>query len=219
MKKTVPTVVKDKRLIEKRRKQMVKAAAKLFSKKGFHRTTTREIAKESGFSIGTLYEYIRSKEDVLYLVCDAIYEQVRNRLEEEMAHGPTGLAALEQAIIGFFKVVDDLQDEVLVMYQEANALGEALPYVLNKELEMAAMFEEILRDCVASGELNLPNGDIRMAAHNILVCGQMWTFRRWVLRKMYTAEAYARLQVEYLLRGMTGKDQDEREAGLAPTTP
>ncbi len=46
----------------------------LFQEKGFHRATTREIAKAAGFSIGTLYEYIRTKEDVLYLVCDNIYQ-------------------------------------------------------------------------------------------------------------------------------------------------
>ncbi|HET7521925.1 MAG TPA: TetR/AcrR family transcriptional regulator [Bacillales bacterium] len=204
-KKSVPSMVKDERLIEKRRNQMVKAAAKLFSKKGFHRTTTREIAKESGFSIGTLYEYIRSKEDILYLVCDAIYDQVSSRLKEEMDHERDGLASLKQAIVGFFKVVDDLQDEVLVMYQEANALGEALPYVLKKELEMAAMFEDILTHCMEAGELHLPKNDVRIAAHNILVCGQMWTFRRWILRRLYTVEEYAELQVAYLLRGMTGK--------------
>ena len=55
---------------------MIQGAVKLFKEKGFHRTTTREIAKEAGFSIGTLYEYIRTKEDVLYLVCDSIYDEV-----------------------------------------------------------------------------------------------------------------------------------------------
>src|SRR5690625_5003445 len=58
--------VKDSKLIKKRRNQMMQGAITLFKEKGFHRTTTREIAKESGFSIGTLYEYIRTKEDVLY---------------------------------------------------------------------------------------------------------------------------------------------------------
>src|SRR5699024_4011844 len=62
--------VKDSKLIKKRRNQMIQGAITLFKEKGFHRTTTREIAKESGFSIGTLYEYIRTKEDVLYLVSD-----------------------------------------------------------------------------------------------------------------------------------------------------
>ena len=59
---------------------MIRGAVSLFKQKGFHRTTTREIAKEAGFSIGTLYEYIRTKEDVLYFVCDSIYDEVSERL-------------------------------------------------------------------------------------------------------------------------------------------
>ncbi|HET7579332.1 MAG TPA: TetR/AcrR family transcriptional regulator [Bacillales bacterium] len=205
-KKNVPSTVKDEKLIEKRREQMVQAAVKLFSEKGFHRTTTREIAKESGFSIGTLYEYIRSKEDVLYLVCDSIYDQVSGRLQEELNHEHTGLESLKHAIAGFIRVMDDLQNEVLVMYQEANALSkEALPYVLKKELEMTAMFENILTQCVSSGELDLSEKEVKLAAHNIMVSGQMWTFRRWTLRKMYTIEEYAKMQVMYLLQGMTGE--------------
>src|SRR5690625_1429633 len=86
--------VKDSELIKKRRNQMIQGAITLFKEKGFHRTTTREIAKESGFSIGTLYEYIRTKEDVLYLVCDSIYENVSERLEEknDLSHMLSALA-------------------------------------------------------------------------------------------------------------------------------
>src|SRR6185312_16086467 len=79
-KRKVKSSVKDESLIEKRREQMIRGAVKLFKEKGFHRATTREIAKEAGFSIGTLYEYIRTKEDVLYLVCDSIYNEVHTRL-------------------------------------------------------------------------------------------------------------------------------------------
>jgi len=68
----VQSTVKDENLIAIRREQMIEGAIKLFKEKGFHRATTREIAKAAGFSIGTLYEYIRTKEDVLYLVCDSI---------------------------------------------------------------------------------------------------------------------------------------------------
>jgi AcrR family transcriptional regulator len=44
----------------------------------------REIAKAAGVSIGTLYEYIKIKEDVLYLIWDRIYDQVRDRLKENI---------------------------------------------------------------------------------------------------------------------------------------
>jgi AcrR family transcriptional regulator len=83
-KREVLASVKDERLVQKRRDQMIKGAVTLFKEKGFHRTTTREIAKAAGFSIGTLYEYIRSKEDVLYLVCDSIYDHVCERLEQDL---------------------------------------------------------------------------------------------------------------------------------------
>ncbi|MCT6816112.1 MAG: TetR/AcrR family transcriptional regulator, partial [Lysinibacillus fusiformis] len=61
----VQSTVKDENLIAIRREQMIQGAIKLFKEKGYHRATTREIAKAAGFSIGTLYEYIRTKEDVL----------------------------------------------------------------------------------------------------------------------------------------------------------
>ncbi|WP_078429682.1 TetR/AcrR family transcriptional regulator [Alkalihalobacterium alkalinitrilicum] len=203
-KKKVPSMVKDQQLIKKRREQMIKGAVNLFKEKGFHRTTTREIAKESGFSIGTLYEYIGSKEDILYLVCDSIYEEVRDRLKQYLDHDRSGIDRLKQAITSYFKVVDEMNDEFLVMYQEAKSLPkEALPYVLQKELEMTEMIELIVRDCVNDGLLDLnEEAEIKLVAHNILVQGHMWTFRRWVLRKQFSLEQYTELQIEQLLKGI-----------------
>ena len=55
-------------LIEKRHQQIVDGACKIFFTKGYHPTTTRDIANACGMSIGQLYHYISSKDDVLYLV-------------------------------------------------------------------------------------------------------------------------------------------------------
>jgi AcrR family transcriptional regulator len=55
-------------LIEKNHQQIVDGACRIFFKKGFHPTTTRDIAKACGMSIGQLYHYITSKDDVLFLV-------------------------------------------------------------------------------------------------------------------------------------------------------
>ena len=78
----IHTEVKDSDLVVRRRRQIVDAAVHLFISKGFHKTTTREIAKAAGFSIGTLYEYVNSKEDVLYLVCQAIHSEMEQRLRQ-----------------------------------------------------------------------------------------------------------------------------------------
>ncbi|MFA9457685.1 TetR/AcrR family transcriptional regulator [Halalkalibacter sp. AB-rgal2] len=203
MKKAVKSLVKDPELIRKRREQMVKAAVHLFTEKGFHRTTTREIASASGFSIGTLYEYIRTKEDVLFLVCDSIYEEVRGRLQSLLKEEGSGMDRLKNAISSYFQVVHEMQDEVLVMYQETKSLSkDALKYVLEKEVQMVAMIEEVLHHCVKEKIATLNEKQIKLIAHNVVVQGQMWTFRRWSIQKLYNIEEYTQLQVEILLSGM-----------------
>lgn len=202
----VQASVKDERLIEIRRNQMITGAVSLFKEKGFHRTTTREIAKAAGFSIGTLYEYIRKKEDVLYLVCDRIYDQVRDRLKEDIDPNQGSIENLKKAISNYFIVMDEMQDEVLVMYQEAKSLTkDALPYVLKKELQMVEMFESILSSCVENGEISLTDHERKLISHNIFVQGQMWGFRRWVLQGLYTLEEYTNLQINNLLEGIRSK--------------
>ena len=94
---------------------------------------------------------------------------------------------LKQGIRNYFRVVDELQDEFLVMYQESKSLTkEALPYVLQKELDMTFMIEEMLTRCVENGQFALTKEQIRLLSHNIVVLGQMWAFGRCVIQKMFT---------------------------------
>jgi TetR/AcrR family transcriptional regulator, cholesterol catabolism regulator len=215
-KREVQASVKDERLVQRRRDQMIKGAVSLFKQKGFHRTTTREIAKAAGFSIGTLYEYIRTKEDVLYLVCDSIYDHVSERLQQDLEHKQGTLESLRHGIGNYFRVIDEMQAEVLVMYQEAKSLTkDALPYVLKKENEMAAMFEKLISLCVENGELNLTEKQVKILSHTIIVEGQMWSFRRWTLQKLYTLEEYIELQTELLFSGINGISQVQKKSTTA----
>jgi AcrR family transcriptional regulator len=199
--KTIPSLVKDPKLIEKRRDQIIEAAVDLFIRKGFHKTTTREIARASGFSIGTLYEYIESKEDVLYLVCDAIHAEVESRLREAITFNGTGLKILKMALRSFFRVMDQMSDRVLLIYQETKSLPpETLRYVLRREEEITRIFEEILRKGIADGSIHIDEKHVKLMADNIMVLGEMWVFRRWTLKKHYTLEEYIEKQTALLLR-------------------
>ena len=204
-KREIASSVKDESLIEKRREQMIRGAVTLFKEKGFHRTTTREIAKAAGFSIGTLYEYIRTKEDVLYLVCDSIYDEVHTRLDRlDIEQG--SIDVLVTAIEHYYTLIDDMQDEFVVMYQESKSLPkDALSYVLNKEIEMVALFERLLTQCVDNGEINMTPKEVVMASHHLFVQGQMWAFRRWALRD-FTIQEFIDMQTKFLLQGMAGEN-------------
>lgn len=201
-KKEVQSSVKDESLIEKRRNQMVQAAVQLFKEKGFHRTTTREIAQAAGFSIGTLYEYIRTKEDILFLVCDNIYNEVQARISN-LAMEKGTIAELEAAIVQYYTLIDDMNDEFVVMYQESKSLQkDALAYVLKKELEMVAIFEKMLRACYDNDLLAVAREDIPLAAQHIVIQGQMWAFRRWALAKDYSLDQFITSSQQQLLQGM-----------------
>ena len=68
----VPT---QKRSIEK--KQRIKdAALKLMSEKGYFATSSNEIAREAGVSIGTFYSYFKDKKELYAELVDDIYTAV-----------------------------------------------------------------------------------------------------------------------------------------------
>lgn len=186
--------IKDRELVEKRRNQMIQGAITLFKEKGYHRTTTREIAKESGFSIGTLYEYIRTKEDVLFLVCDSIYEEVRKRLGSAINLEKPSVNNLVSLIKSYFHLMDEMQEEILIMYQEVKSLKkETKDYVMEKERDMVKMLERAINTSLPD---RINSQDAVLLANNIFVQGQMWGFRRWILQKEFTLEEYMDSQIE-----------------------
>lgn len=200
----VQSTVKDESLIAIRREQMIQGAIKLFKEKGFHRATTREIAKAAGFSIGTLYEYIRTKEDVLYLVCDSIYKQSMESLANfDLKEGT--VEDLKAAIREYFLQVDSMLDELTIMYQETKSLTkEAQIYVFNKEFEIVAVVERLLKRCVQSGEISMTDQQIHMAANSLVVQGQSWAFRKWALHRQHTLDEYIDMQTTLFISGIKG---------------
>jgi AcrR family transcriptional regulator len=60
----VPSTAKDVDLIDSKHQQIVNGACRILFKKGYYRTTIREIALACGMSMGQLYHYI-SKDDAL----------------------------------------------------------------------------------------------------------------------------------------------------------
>ena len=198
----IPTQVKDPNLVERRRRQIADAAVQLFIAKGFHKTTTRQIASASGFSIGSLYEYFTSKEDILYMVCESIHAEVERGVADAMSKTTGGREALAGVIREYFKVCHRMSDFILLIYQESQSLpSQWRKRVLENELQITGLFVEVLARLAASGELpGVKEEQIELTAHNIVVLGHMWTFRRWFLARHYSLEDYIERQTAFILK-------------------
>ena len=199
--KDIPTQVKDPELVDRRRRQIADAAVQLFIDKGFHKTTTRQIASAAGFSIGSVYEYFASKEDILYMVCESIHAEVERGVSMAMSRASGGQSALKEIIREYFMVCDRMSDFILLIYQETQSLPlQWQNRVLENELRITGLFIEALARIASTGELqNLDERSLELTAHNIIVLGHMWTFRRWFLTRHYRIEDYIQRQTKLIL--------------------
>jgi TetR/AcrR family transcriptional regulator, cholesterol catabolism regulator len=199
--KGIPTQIKNPDLVAQRHRQIVDAAVQLFIKQGFHKTTTRQIARAAGFSIGSLYEYIASKEDILYLVCDAIHAEVERGVSQAMTSASGDKNPLAEVIREYFLVCNRMSDHILLIYQETQSLPPRWrKKVLENEVRITGIFMEVLEHLVSSGNLpRISERSMELVAHNISVLGHMWTFRRWFLARHYSIEDYIELQTEFIL--------------------
>ncbi len=204
--KVIPTLVKDLSLVTKKRRVIVDAAVGLFVGKGYHQTTTREIAREAGFSIGTLYEYVGSKEDILYLVCEAIHAEIETRLGGDGDRLLPVKERLVKAIADYVRVCDRMQDSVLLIYRETASLTtDSRRYVLKNEARITEVFSRILGDGVREGVFVLKGEKgVELMAHNIVVLGHMWAFRRWFLRGTFTVDEYIGYQTSLIMGELNG---------------
>ncbi len=202
----IPTQIKNPDLVERRRRQIVDAAVQLFIEKGFHKTTTRQIAQAAGFSIGSLYEYVSSKEDVLFLVCEAIHAEIKRGVAEALARTMEGRGTLAEVIREYFLVCHRMCDHILLIYQETQSLPQQWrKKVLENEINITGIFVSVLARLVAAGDLpRMEDRAIDLVAHDITVLGHMWTFRRWFLGRHYSIEEYIDLQTDFIMGKATG---------------
>jgi len=63
-----------RQLVAARRRQILDAATRVFSERGFPRATIKEIARTAGVAEGTIYNYFGSKEDLLFGLLDRVNE-------------------------------------------------------------------------------------------------------------------------------------------------
>ena len=204
--KEVATQIKNKELVKERRRQIVDAAVPLFVERGYHKTTTRALAQATGLSIGSMYEYISTKDDVLYLVCMAIHAEVEHAVREALGRPLEGKAALAEVIREYFLVCDRMSDHILLMYQVTHFLPPKWQKkVLEAELRITDVFIQAMSELKRRGTLGgVDDATINLMGHNISVLGHTWTFRRWYFAKNFTVEQYIEQQTDFIMSFVAG---------------
>lgn len=130
------------------------AALRLFKEKGYHATSMRDIANAVGINKGSLYSYIKSKEDLLIPVFEQAQGVLLVELEQIAADSslrPT--ERLKRALHAHVTAVADNLDVLTVYLSEWRQLAtESLATNRAQRERHARLFHQILLDGVETGE-------------------------------------------------------------------
>lgn len=197
--------VKDAELVVERRAHIARAAARVFRAKGFHSATIRDVAVEAGLSQGSLYNYVRTKDDILYLVHQDMTAAYARDVEAAIDGIAEPRARLRAALAAFVHAMRERHGDIALIYQETHALGgESRRAVLAQTQLFIERFGQLIEEARAAG-MALP-GAGKLAADIVTFLPVMLSLRRWHIRDvMPGAEAEAEV-VAFLMRGLGASD-------------
>lgn len=209
----IPTTVKNKNLVEKRREQLILAAIKLFSVKGYHKTTLRELAEEAGLSYGNVYDYIGCKEDIFSLIHDYTAGSAMKALESTIKDITDPLERLQRIISTEFELMSKMDAATMLLYQESHILSK--PYLrklLSKERDHLSLIEKAIEESVKANRLKSCN--VRLVANLVKSLIDSWVIKRWDLREHVNRFEAERTILELLFHGMLSDREIENNHGM-----
>jgi AcrR family transcriptional regulator len=102
---------------DRRRQEMVSAAARVFARHGYEQTTVQDLAASMGLATGALYHYFGSKEQLLIEICDQLTEPLLVRARELVAGDDPPREQLRALVRMWVANVIEYRDHMLVFQQ------------------------------------------------------------------------------------------------------
>jgi TetR/AcrR family fatty acid metabolism transcriptional regulator len=81
---------------EEKRKRIIQAALKIFSRKGYTPAAVDEVAAEAGIGKGTLYLYFKDKEDLFFSTIMSVVENLASIIRSEVTDNLSAIEALHR---------------------------------------------------------------------------------------------------------------------------
>lgn len=205
----IPTTVKDPGLVAQRRAKIVDAATRLFLDRGFHKTSIRDIARACGLNVASLYMYVSSKEDILFLVAQHVGVEKTKSLEGVLPLDSDPVGATKLAFRRYCEVVDRHRPHVKLLYRELDELPPARQQiVLEAEEAVIRVFEDIVGKGMASGAFR--RVEPRLVAHSAVFLAHMWAIKGWALKRYLNFDQFIQHQTQLLLRGLLRQPEPEK---------
>lgn len=185
----VASLVTDARLVEQRRAQILQAAVRLFSQKGYYITTVQQIARKAGVSTGLIYQYFGDKDDILFLALRLVLETYEREIPRRLEGVTHPLARLCTALGAYCSVVDELRDATVLAYRSTKSLRPDRRHLIKEnEIKTNELLRVCLSACIAEGYVR-PVNEYLLVYQYVLFC-HAWALKHWAMRDRFTLAEY-----------------------------
>ncbi|MCO5130313.1 MAG: TetR/AcrR family transcriptional regulator [Xanthobacteraceae bacterium] len=155
-----------RRARDEKREAVLRAAVQLFLERGYHRATLNEVADRLNITKPALYNYFRSKEDILFECWSIGQERVEDQIAGIEAAGENGLATLRRLVRTYAATMASDFGASLVRFNVAD-LSEA-----NQKATFAGKrrIDRAFRDAITQGiaDKSIRPCDVKLTAFAIL---------------------------------------------------
>ncbi len=202
MQRAINAQVQDTTRVSETRERIIRAAIAVFRRKGFHGATTRCMAEEAGVTQSNIYNYVRSKDDILYLVCEHLVGLYSASVDGVMRDHADPYDRLINALRGIMAVMFDHRDELVLLYNEVHALQKPdRKLVLKAVARFIRQFQQLLDDYVADGgQLRLAN--TRISANLLSFVPAIVALRWWDLSLHSDRQEAEQAIFDFILAGL-----------------
>ena len=141
------------RIPQKRRDKIIDMAVREFAKKGFDSANINQIAEAAGISVGSIYKYFDTKED-LFLTCVLSGVKTLESVLGEVIARPGDLFSKMERIVRIIQLHSREQRNLIILYNEMTSESNAgLTWKLAAEMEAlsARVYTDLIREAQEKG--------------------------------------------------------------------
>ncbi len=168
------------------------------NEKGFQAMTLRDLSRESSLSMGALYTYFTSKDELFKIIHNNGMNMVTMFLINHLNEETDPALKLHKAIKIHLYLSEIMQQWFYFIYMETRNLGKddrKLP--MESELFTEKIFIEILREGIKNKIYSIENPTLTASAIKALL--QDWYLKRWKYSKRkITIDQYATFIIDFI---------------------
>lgn len=144
--------INKEKLVQKRRNQIIRAAIKEFSAKGFHETEVDKIARLARVSKGTIYNYFENKQDLFLSSIDWGLSRLVRKVYKSLEGIDDPILKREKAIEVYLEFLKDNKNLFRILYQYRSRFREEMREKFGKRhYSHFYIIEDILSEGIKKG--------------------------------------------------------------------